>query len=59
MKTERFYTEKQIAECMNVSTRTVRRWIRAKLLIVHRVNGVVRIAASDFAAFLASHRDDG
>jgi len=58
MKTERFYTEKQIAEYMSVSARTVRRWIHEKLLIAHRIKGVVRIAAADFAAFLALQRED-
>jgi excisionase family DNA binding protein len=40
-----------------VSTRTVRRWIDNKLLIAHRINGLVRISAADFAEFLAANRD--
>jgi excisionase family DNA binding protein len=63
MKTERltstkFYTIEQIAECVDVSTRTVRRWIEKGLLVAHRVGGLVRIAEVDFRAFLATHRDD-
>jgi excisionase family DNA binding protein len=52
-----FYTEAQIAECLGVSTRTVRRWIHDKLLVAHRFNGIVRISAADFAAFLAARRE--
>lgn len=37
-------------------TRTVRRWIEAGDLVVHRVGGVVRIAEGDLRAFLALHR---
>ena len=63
MKTNRpksspkFYTIDQIAEFVEVSTRTVRRWIQNKLLVAHRINGLVRISEGDFQAFLASHRD--
>ncbi len=54
----KFYTIQQIADWLAVSTRTVRRWIRDKLLIAHRLNGLVRISEADFAAFLAARRDD-
>jgi len=53
----KFYTIKQIADFVEVSTRTVRRWIENKLLIAHRMNGLVRISDADFQAFLASQRD--
>ena len=53
----KFYTIKQIAQFVEVSTRTVRRWIKNGLLIAHRVNGLVRISEGDFRAFLATHRD--
>jgi excisionase family DNA binding protein len=52
----KFYTQNEIAESLSVSTRTVRRWIENKLLITHRINGVVRISATDLAAFLAAQR---
>ena len=52
----KFYTIKQIADCVEVSTRTVRRWIEKKLLVAHRINGLVRISEADFQAFLAAHR---
>ncbi len=54
----KFYTIEQIADFLVVSTRTVRRWIRDKVLVAHRFNGLVRISEADFAAFLATRRDD-
>jgi excisionase family DNA binding protein len=64
MKTDRpkssakFYTIEQIAECVEVSTRTVRRWIEKGLLVAHRVGGLIRISEADFQRFLATHRDN-
>ena len=52
----KFFTIGQVAELLEVSTRTVRRWIDAGLLVAHRFRGVVRIAAHDLRAFLAQHR---
>jgi excisionase family DNA binding protein len=57
-KSPKFYTIEDIAECMGSSTRTVRRWIKRKLLTAHRIDGLVRISDVDFLAFLAAHRDD-
>jgi excisionase family DNA binding protein len=48
----KFFTIPEVAECLNVSTRTVRRWIKRGELIAHRLGGVVRIAESDLRAFL-------
>jgi excisionase family DNA binding protein len=61
MKTDRanstkFYTIQQIADCVEASTRSVRRWIDEGLLIAHKINGLVRISEADFQAFLAAHR---
>jgi excisionase family DNA binding protein len=53
----KFYTIEQIADCVDASTRTVRRWIKEGLLVVHRINGLVRISEADFRDFLATHRD--
>ena len=50
------FTSEQIAESVEVSTRTVRRWIAEGLLVAHRINGLVRISEADFPAFLAAHR---
>jgi excisionase family DNA binding protein len=52
----KFYTIEQIANFIEVSTRTVRRWIQEGLLVAHRINGLVRISEADFQAFLAIHR---
>jgi len=53
----KFYTIAQIAQCVEVSTRTVRRWIKSKALGAHRVKGVLRVSEADFRAFLSAHRD--
>ena len=53
----RLFTIEEVAECVGVCERTVRRWIENELLIAHRFNGVVRISEADFQAFLAAHRD--
>jgi excisionase family DNA binding protein len=50
-------TIEEIAECVGVCSRTVRRWIENELLVAHRFNGLVRISEADFRAFLAAHRD--
>jgi excisionase family DNA binding protein len=52
-----FYTIEQIAECVGVCDRTVRRWIKKQRLVAHRFNGLVRISEADFQAFLAAYRD--
>ncbi len=53
----KYYTIKAVAEALDVSPRTVRRWIANGDLIAHRSGGVVRIADSDLRAFLTAHRD--
>jgi excisionase family DNA binding protein len=53
----KFYAIKTVAETLEVSIRTVRRWIARGDLIVHRLNGVVRIAEADLRAFLALRRE--
>jgi excisionase family DNA binding protein len=63
MKSERskspakLFTIEEIAECVGVCERTVRRWIEKGLLVAHRFNGLVRISEADFQVFLAAHRD--
>ena len=51
------YAITSVAEALDVSTRTVRRWIANGDLVVHRVGGVVRIGEADLRAFLALHRE--
>ena len=53
----RFFTISDVANFLDVSTRTVRRWIEKKLLVAHDFNGLVRISEADFQAFVTSHRD--
>jgi excisionase family DNA binding protein len=52
----KFYTIRQVADCVGASERTVRRWIEDGLLIAHALGGLVRISEADFQAFLAAHR---
>jgi excisionase family DNA binding protein len=47
----RFLTISDIATCLNVDPRTVRRWIRSGALPVHRIGSRPRISEADFAAF--------
>ena len=53
----KFFTIAEVAERINVASRTIRRWIKAGDLVVHRFGGVVRIAEGDLRAFLALHRE--
>ena len=57
-KIPKFFTVNQIAEMLDISTRTVWRWIKSEALAVHRFGGVVRVAEADLKAFLAAHRGD-
>jgi excisionase family DNA binding protein len=54
--TPRFYTISDIAEFLDVSPRSVRRWIKNGKLVAHRFGATVRIGEADFAAFVALHR---
>ena len=54
---QRYFAINEVAEALDVSNRTVRRWIANGDLAVHRVGGVVRIADDDLRAFLARHRE--
>jgi len=52
----KLHTVKAVAEALDVSSRTVRRWIENGDLAVHRVDSVVRVAEDDLRAFLALNR---
>jgi excisionase family DNA binding protein len=52
-----FFTIAEIAERLQVATRTVRRWIKSGDLAAHRFGSVVRIAESDLRAFLTLNRE--
>jgi len=47
----RFLTIGDIATCLNVDPRTVRRWIKSGALPVHRIGRLPRISEADFGAF--------
>jgi excisionase family DNA binding protein len=53
----KFFTIAEVAESLRVSSRTIRRRIRAGDLVVHRIGDLVRIAERDLRAFLAMHRE--
>jgi excisionase family DNA binding protein len=55
-KTPKFYTIDQVAEFLNVSSRTVRRWIAGGRLVAHRFGSTVRISEMNLTAFLGAHR---
>jgi excisionase family DNA binding protein len=52
-----FLTIADVAARLDVCERTVRRWIKARALPVHRIGGLVRVSEADFAAFLALRRE--
>jgi excisionase family DNA binding protein len=52
----RFFTIAEVAEILEVATRTVRRWIKSGDLVAHRFRDVVRIAEDDLRDFLDRHR---
>ena len=54
----RFFTIGEIALQLNVSARTVHRWIADRQLVVHRIRRTVRISGADLKAFLAIRRDE-
>lgn len=54
----RFFTIAEVAEIVEVTTRTVRRWLKSGDLVAHRFGGVVRISEDDLRDFLNRHRDD-
>ena len=53
----KFHTIEAVAEALDVSTRTVRRWIDRRKLIEHRFGRAVRISDADLRAFIALHRE--
>jgi excisionase family DNA binding protein len=52
-----FFTVAEVAEQLNVCTRTVRRWIERKLLARHLFGTAVRVSEADLKAFIAQHRE--
>lgn len=52
----RFWTPKQVAEALQVTSRTVARWIESGALPAHRFGRSVRIADADLQNFIARGR---
>lgn len=52
---ETFFTIRDIAELMKISTRTVARWIECGDLKAVRVGAVVRVSEKALKDFLGSH----
>ena len=52
----KFRTIGETADLLNVSTRTVRRFIDSGALPAHRFGRLVRISEDDISAFLAANR---
>jgi excisionase family DNA binding protein len=54
----RFFTISDVADFLDVSTRTVRRWTKSGVLPVHRFGATVRISETDLRAFAAASREE-
>lgn len=50
-------TIQTVAERLGVSTKTIRRLIQAKSIIIHRIGRQIRISEADLAAYVRSQRD--
>jgi excisionase family DNA binding protein len=51
------HTLKQVAEQLQVSTKTIRRWIGDGALVAHRFGRQLRISDADLQAFIRLHRE--
>ena len=51
-----FLTLDEVAEALNVSTKTVRRRVDAEELHAHRIGRQLRFSQEDFASYLAARR---
>ena len=51
-----FYSVDDVAEQLGVSSKSVRRWIAAGELPVHRLGRQLRISEADLVAFIAQRR---
>ena len=53
----RLHTVSDVSDSLQVSTKTVRRWIETGDLRVHRLGRSVRISEADLAKFLENKRN--
>jgi excisionase family DNA binding protein len=54
---EKYYTVEEVADILNVSPRTVRRWVRTKVLKSYKFGAARRIASSGLQALIARSCD--
>lgn len=53
-----FFSIKEVAAILNVTEKSVRRWIKAKQLPAFKVGGIVRISRIQLKAFLLGRAND-
>jgi excisionase family DNA binding protein len=53
----RLLTADAVAESLDVSSKTVRRWIKSGDLPAYRLGGLVRVSEADLIRFLATRRE--
>lgn len=54
---ERLYSLNRVAEVFDVNVRTVRRWVKAGELPVHRLGRQLRVSQQDLDNFLSARRE--
>lgn len=54
-----WYTPATLARELDVSERTVRKWVRQRKLASYKIGGSRRFKPADVEAFLARFRDEG
>jgi excisionase family DNA binding protein len=54
---EKYYTVEEVADILNVSARTVRRWVRSKVVKSYKFGAARRIASSGLQALIARSCD--
>lgn len=52
-----FYTRKEIAERLKLSTRQINRYIRSRKLKIHKFGRSTRISEKDFRDFIKKHKN--
>ena len=48
----RFYTVTEVADLLEVSKRTVYRWIADRLLVIHKFGRQIRVSEANLRAFI-------
>ena len=53
----KYFTLDEVAAHLQLSTKTLRRWIKAGDLVAHRIGRKLRISENDLQAFIRLRRD--